>query len=213
VSNFVGLLDKLKSQKFIYASSASVYSNTNKKRITEDYSYYVPGSYYDLTKKEIDFYSKLSKINYYGLRLGTVCGYSPNFRNDVMINRMIESARKNNLIELHNPSIYRPILGINDLLRAIESIIKKNKPIGIYNLASINSSVKNISGEVNKAMGGKIDFNIVHRYPRYNFSISTKKFEKTFDFQFKENTTTIINSILKNSPIFNSSRDLAPKLD
>ena len=46
-----------------------------------------------LTKKMTDNYveqylSKNPKRKIYGLRFGTVNGYSPNFRNDIMINAM-----------------------------------------------------------------------------------------------------------------------------
>ena len=104
VNNFINLLSKLSDQLFIYASSSSVYGNTKNISAKEDYERYIPTNYYDLTKKTIDYYAHLSKISYYGLRLGTVNGFSPNLRVDLMINKMYEAARNTGKIKIikHN---------------------------------------------------------------------------------------------------------------
>ena len=49
VLNFVNLT-KLTTQKFIYASSASVYGNTSASEIAEDNVNFSPINYYDMTK-------------------------------------------------------------------------------------------------------------------------------------------------------------------
>lgn len=208
VYNFVKLLSNLSNQKFIYASSSSIYGKTNKKNVTENYNRYLPTNYYDLTKKEIDYYAQLSKINYFGLRLGTVCGYSPNLRSDVMINKMVDSARKKNEIDIYNPLVYRPILGIEDFCKAVETIILNEKPRGIYNLASFNSSIKKVADDVSRIMGG-IKVKTIGSFSGYNFSVDTKKFERTFKFKFTETTDSIVKSLMTNKPLHKSTRDLS----
>ena len=208
VSNFVNLLTKLTKQKFIYASSSSIYGKTNKINVTENYNRYLPTNYYDLTKKEIDYYALLSNVNYYGLRLGTVCGYSPNLRSDVMINKMFETAKKEQEINIFNPSALRPILGIEDFCRAVEAIIIGNKHKGIYNLASFNSSIKEVAKEVAGLMNG-IKVKTVGTFPGYNFSVDTKKFERTFKFKFRDTTKTIVTSLLTSAIEHQSTRDFS----
>jgi UDP-glucose 4-epimerase len=201
VFKFLTLLNKIEDQKFIYASSSSVYGNTKKHKITEDYDRYSPTNFYDLTKKEIDYYAQLSKVNYYGLRMGTVCGYSPNLRVDVMINKMIETALIKKEIVVFNKNFYRPILGINDFCRLVEKILisKRVRP-GLYNVASFNSQIEIIAQKVAKVLGIPSIKNVGTSPGYYSFSISTKKFEKTFRFKFNDSIDLIVNSIIKNYP-------------
>lgn len=209
VENFLLLLKKLKNQIFIYASSSSVYGNTGKNDITEDYDRYTPENFYDLNKKEIDYYAHLSQVRYYGLRFGTVNGFSPNLRVDVMINKMYNSVKTKKRIVVVNPGIYRPILGMNDLSRAVERIIEKKAPRGIYNLASFNLTIKDIAIRTAKTLGNvRVDIKATPR-SAYNFSINTNKFQKVFNFEFKDTPETITQSLIDNDGKFHvSTRDI-----
>ncbi len=196
VSNFIDLLDKLSSQKFIYISSSSVYcSGVNNK---EDDSTYVPQNYYDLTKKIIDYYAILSKVEYYGLRLGTVCGPSKNLRTDLMINKMYEDAKATGAITVYNPEISRPILGINDLCRAIAAIMESEPKPGIYNLASCTSTVGEIAKAVSAETGATI--HVFQGNTSYDFSIDTTKFKNAFNFEFKDDVAKIIADLKAADP-------------
>ena len=209
VFNFVELLNKInKNQTFIYASSSSVYGDTQKSKVTESYLKFEPNNFYDLSKYEIDSYAKLSNKKIFGLRFGTVNGRSPNLRNDIMINAMTYNAIKNGKVFCFNPEVYRPILGIADLCRAIISIIKKGTcdNQGIYNLASFNSTAKEISQTVAQEANVKLEIvdvlpekitNIKLQTKAYNFLINSDKFIKAFDFEFKETNKTIVKSLIK----------------
>ena len=52
------------NQKFIYASSSSVYGHTNNSIVSEDYNTFVPNNYYDLTKQIIDTYAQQSNLKF-----------------------------------------------------------------------------------------------------------------------------------------------------
>lgn len=209
VRNFVNLINKLNpNQKFIYASSSSVYGNVGKKIVTEKYHNFVPHNHYDVTKHMIDLYADKIKAEYYGLRFGTVNGYSPVVRRDVMINSMTYNAIKDNEIKLYVKDIIRPILGINDLSRAIKTIIDcKENNRGIYNLASFNETAENIAKTVSNIVNVP-----VHEYETdptnitnsklqtkcYNFSIDSSKFKKTFNFEFEDTIESITKSLVNN---------------
>ncbi len=194
VDGFVRLTSKLDKQRFIYASSSSVYGSTGKVEAEEDYAVYTATNYYDLTKKEIDLYASLSKLDYYALRLGTVNGSSPNLRTDLMINRMYESGLSQRHIAVYNTHICRPILGIGDLCRAVCRILLSDARPGIYNVASFNSTVGAIASAVAAEMEG---VTVVDRgaSPSYDFSVSTKKFERCFGFEFKDSVRSIVSSL------------------
>ena len=107
VRNFVELTNRLTpKQKFIYASSSSVYGNTNSSEIAEDNVDFSPINYYDMTKLHIDHIAQLSGLDYYGLRFGTVNGPAPHVRSDVMINAMTNTAMTKGEIHVFNADTY-----------------------------------------------------------------------------------------------------------
>jgi len=201
VKNFINLISKLKPhQKFIYASSSSVYGDVGTNTVNEEYNGFVPHNNYDITKYTIDLYAPQFDVQYYGLRFGTVNGYSPIVRNDVMINAMTYNSLKDKEIRLFVKDIVRPILGISDLSRAIKCIIDTEEDHrGIYNLASFNSTaeeiaygVNNITKAIIKEQDAKLDIK------PYNFSIDSSKFKNTFNFEFKETIESITKEIINN---------------
>jgi nucleoside-diphosphate-sugar epimerase len=208
VDNFISLLSKIKKgQKLIYASSSSVYGHTGYKVVDEKYNMFEPNNYYDLTKQIIDMYATKSDIEYYGLRFGTVNGWSPLLRNDIMINAMVSSAKSEGFIKLYIKDIMRPILGIKDLGRAIDAIIACDKDKrGIYNIASFNSTSEEIAKGVSEYMNvGIKEFNVSDiekitnvklQTNAYNFAIDSSKFEREFDFAFEESIQSITESIV-----------------
>jgi nucleoside-diphosphate-sugar epimerase len=209
VENFLDLISKLgPNQKFIYASSSSVYGNSGSLKVDEKYTDFIPHNHYDITKHVIDLYSPKFDVEYYGLRFGTVNGYSPRTRSDVMINSMIYNAKTNGEIKLYVKDIMRPILGISDLSSSIQKIVKSEKDQrGVYNLASFNKTAEEIAIGISKYTGyiikdlGDTHLPIVNsklQTKSYNFSIDCSKFKNNFDFQFKDTIETISEEIIRN---------------
>ncbi|NBV27688.1 SDR family oxidoreductase [bacterium] len=211
VDNFSNLLYKIEKAgnpiKFIYASSSSVYGQTGAGIVTENFSDFIPHNTYDITKHFIDILAKDSKVEYYGLRFGTVCGYSPVLRTDVMINSMVRSAKDLGHVKLYIKEVNRPILGMNDLGRSIECIIneRENKK-GIYNLASFNSTAEYIASVVSNLCDVPIvemEFpqevsNAKEQTITYDFAISSEKFSKSFQFEFQDSIESITKSLIQN---------------
>jgi nucleoside-diphosphate-sugar epimerase len=59
------------------------------------------------------------------LRQGTVSGYSPRMRFDLIVNTMYKNAIVNGKLTVNNPSIWRPIIDVRDtstaFLRAVQA--------------------------------------------------------------------------------------------
>lgn len=203
IRNFAQLLENLgDNQKLIYASSSYVYGDTNNKEVNEECPKHEPYNYYDWSKYTIDQLATLSGKHYYGLRFGTVCGFSRNLRNDSIINSMCYNAKTNRYIHIHNGDINRPILGINDLTKAILTIINNGTldKAGIYNLNSFNSTVSDIANTVAdickvpfKNIDNDEDLKIQNKL--YDFKISSEKFIKAFNFVFEDNIYSITNEL------------------
>lgn len=198
VVNFISLINKLtQEQQLIYASSSSIYGGLSDEMICEDTHKYRALNFYDLSKYEIDSYAKLhDSVEFYGLRFGTVNGFSLNCRDDIMLNAMFKTAQIEGIVKITNPSIHRPILSLNDLCRAIYNIIREGTfaTRGIYNLASFNATVKDISQRTADYMHARLI--VSEDLPNaYDFTISTKKFNDTFGFSFQETIETILEEL------------------
>lgn len=196
VVGFFSLLEKVgPEQKVIYASSSSVYSGTGARSVDEHWSEFHPDNIYDLTKYAADAIATFSKKYFFGLRLGTVCGAASNLRTELILNSMTLSAIENGFLTVRNPNVHRPILGIQDLCRALEAILRNsNTHPGFYNLASFNTTVYDAAVTIAQLTGAKIHLDSdTHTY---DFSINTKKFQDVFGFSFKETTESIVKSLL-----------------
>jgi len=209
VRNFIELISKLNpNQKFIYASSSSVYGNVGFDKVDETYTSFIQHNHYDTTKHIIDLYASLYDVEYYGLRFGTVCGFSPNSRNDIMINSMVNRAVSNNEIQLYVKDIVRPVLGLSDLTKGISRIIDSDEDNrGVYNMASFNLTSGEIAYKVSKEIGIPVKEyetdpnNITNnklQTKNYNFSIDSTKFCDVFNFKFNETPETITREIMNN---------------
>lgn len=155
----IELAQKLDRQIFIYASSASVYSSSDGKR----------ANVYDFTKAACDEAMRLVRPNHYALRFGTVCGPSPNVRLDLMLNSMVHSAMTQNGLVMQNPTIRRPLLGLDDLCAAVDKCLSDEVPYGPQNLCSVNVTV----GEVADAVSANLDVSIktLPSTEAYNFTM------------------------------------------
>ena len=199
VTNFTDLLAKTDDQLIIYASSASVYGNSKPgERHRETNTHFTPVNNYDVTKYALDQQAIIANLKgrrVIGLRFGTVNGWAPNLRVDVMINSMYHSVQNGTGIQVMNRQISRAMLGIEDLCRAVLRCIEHPTP-GIYNLASFNNTV----GEIARAVSDKLGVAIVDKgatQNAYDFAIDTTLFEQTYDFTFKETPATIVDSLLE----------------
>lgn len=197
VNNFINLTHKLdKEQTLIYASSGSVYGDIHSSINEDTQLIFKPINNYDLTKYTIDTIAQsmiLKGYNIVGLRFGTVNGWSPNVREELMINSMTKHSIETGNILVNNKHIVRPILGIADISRAIDAIIKKPTP-GIYNLASFYDSVDKLSSQVSSLLNSNINVQ-PDMIGAYDFIMDTTKFQNTFDFKFNETVNTIVNEL------------------
>ena len=199
VTNFTDLLAKTDDQLIIYASSASVYGNSKPgERHKETNTHFTPVNNYDVTKYALDQQAIIANLQgkrVIGLRFGTVNGWAPNLRVDVMINSMYHSVQNATGIQVMNRHISRAILGIEDLCRAVLCCVER--PVsGIYNLASFNDTV----GDIAQAVSNKLGITITDRgntTNAYDFALDTTLFEQTFDFTFTATPATIVDSLIE----------------
>ena len=152
-SNIIGFYNILKLSKenkvkcLFYASTSSVYGDSNKKILTEKDITDFPLNLYAATKKSNEvlaysYYSMFS-LSSIGFRFFTV--YGPNGRPDMSIVKFLNSMKKNKFIELYNKGNHsRDFTYIDDcvdaMLLTFIKVLKLKKPI--YEIFNISSNKK-----------------------------------------------------------------------
>lgn len=193
VTKLLALTKKLNKQKFIYASSSCVYVESDgTPKVETELS--PPTDGLTLSKTTLDNVMPLLDVEYYGLRFGSVNGWSPNMRTDLMINSMTTSALKKGEVNVFNAHAHRPIVSTFDIVRSIEAIINGGDNRGIYNVASFNHNI----GEIGKRVANYMNVPLIDKgtSQTYDFTISSDKFKKKFNFEFESTVESIVQSIL-----------------
>lgn len=184
VTNFLGLLRACRHKNIIYASSVSVYGSTGSFEAVEGDRLPQPTNHYDAHKQDIDRYASLYDTKAWGLRFGTVCGWSPNLREDLLLNSMAMSAVRKGKVRLANPKARRPILGLGDLCRAISHVVAGSVSPGLYNLVTKNVTME----EVAEAVAGicRAGIEVVQMDNSYDIFASSAKFSSQGGFKFTD---------------------------
>jgi len=199
VTYFNNLVSKLnEKQVLIYASSCSVYGN-GEKILSEKDDLSPPLNNYDFSKQCLDYINKLSlNKKCIGLRFGTVNGYSPNLRTDLVINAMTLSSLEKKKMFVSNGNIKRSLLGINDLCNAIEKIlVTPNVKSDIYNLISFSNSILDLAKEIQAINDCELVVN-ENLSTSYSFTVTNSKFETDFKFKFQDTVESIYKELVDN---------------
>jgi nucleoside-diphosphate-sugar epimerase len=169
-------------KRFIYASTCSVYGYTVNELYDENDP--VTCSYpYGISKLQGErgvLQLQDESFSVIALRKGTVCGYSPRMRMDLIVNTMFKSAMIDRQIIVNNPSIWRPILDIRDAANAYLRSIQADYSIsGVYNIASDNYTVGQVADmvkyELEALTGNKIGITINNSKDYRNYKVKIEK--------------------------------------
>jgi UDP-glucuronate 4-epimerase len=146
LSNIVGFFNivecarKKKISKIIYASSSSVYGNSEKLPAIED-QIKIPESFYAFSKYNneqlAELYSKVYKINFIGLRFFTIFGEWG--RPDMLIGKVISACINNKKFDLNFYGKHkRDFTYVVDAIDMIDKLYKKNlkQKHSIFNICS-----------------------------------------------------------------------------
>lgn len=148
------LADKAKRKginRFIYASSGSVYGVKEESRVTEELEL-KPISEYNKTKMvgERVLLSYQNDMVVQIVRPATVCGYSPRMRLDVSVNLLTMQALSKEKITVFGGDQVRPNIHIDDITDVYLHLIDNPELTGIYNAGFENISIMDIAKIVTK---------------------------------------------------------------
>ena len=177
-------------KRFIFASSCSVYGYTVNELYDEDGP--VTCTYpYGISKLQGErgvLQMQGGNFSVIALRKGTISGYSPRMRLDLIVNTMFKSAMTEKCVTVNNPSIWRPILDMRDAAMAYVRAIQADYAIsGVFNIASGNYTVGHVGDMVKTRLerltGEKLGIRIKQVQDFRNYKVATERAKTQLGFQ------------------------------
>jgi nucleoside-diphosphate-sugar epimerase len=196
-------------KRYVYASSCSVYGYTENELFDEtqpavsSYAYGIS----KLQGEKAALQLSDETFSVISLRKGTVCGYSPRMRLDLVINTMFKTAIRDGAIVVNNPSIWRPILSINDASSAYIRALEANQKIsGIFNIASGNYTVGEIADLVRRRLerevGIRVQLLLKHVEDLRNYKVSIEKARNVLSFHPHDSVESVVDNLIHNMSRF-----------
>ena len=183
----VQIAKKSKVQRFIYASSSSVYGLKSEKNVTEEVSL-EPLTDYSKFKVECEKILKpfnSEDFTTVTIRPATVCGYSRRQRLDVVVNILTNLAFNKREISIFGGKQLRPNIHIDDMVRSYILMLeaKKDDISGeVFNFGYDNLSIENIATKVKNIVGEDVMLKTTPTDDNRSYHISSDKIKKQLDF-------------------------------
>ena len=143
---FIDICEAESKGKLIFPSSTSVYGVASDMVLEDDETFLNPQSPYAESKTEIENYIKSKNLRYIILRLGTIFGRAPGMRFHTAINKFCYQAALGVSLTIwkQNYDQYRPYLGINDCIKAMNFFIEQDICNETYNVITDNYPLRQI---------------------------------------------------------------------
>lgn len=172
--------------KLIYASTASLYSmhDANGVKSSETSLINIPEqNAYDSSKFAFDYIAKNYLKNCYGIRMGTLAGYSQNLRPELVFNAMNLSACQTGIVRLKNSETWRTILYLKDLWIFIKNLLQFDHHPGFYNAGSFTGTMADLAIGIARTWGAKIQYE--GDSSTYSFALECSRMQAICGFDLK----------------------------
>jgi UDP-glucuronate 4-epimerase len=154
---------------FIFASSSSVYGESQRVPFSEEDLHLQPISPYGVTKRAGELlcysYHHLHRMNIACLRIFTA--YGPRQRPEMAIHKFTQLVDRGEIIPMYGDgSSRRDYTYIDDLIGGIRTVIQRHRGFEIYNLGeSQTTSLKELIGLIEEALGKKAKVELLEPQP------------------------------------------------
>jgi nucleoside-diphosphate-sugar epimerase len=189
-------------RRLIYGCSCSVYGYTVNQLYDEDAP--TTCSYpYGISKLQGEqgvLQMKDETFSVISLRKGTICGYSPRMRFDLIVNTMYKCCVRDGKITVNNASLWRPILDMRDAISGYLRAIQADYNIsGVFNIASDNYTVGQVGDKVKERMEKLLDrtfeLEIKHVQDLRNYKVKIEKARTVLGFEPSYGVADIIEDL------------------
>ncbi len=175
-------------QRFIYASSSSVYGIKEVSNVTEDmeldpltdYSKFKAMCEEVLANYQSDDFTTVT------IRPATVCGYGNRLRLDLTVNILTNFAINRDKITVFGGEQKRPNIHIKDMVRAYQMMLtlpSEKIAGGIYNAGYQNHKVKDIAQMVKNVVGDHVEIITTPTNDHRSYHISSEKIKNELGFE------------------------------
>lgn len=181
---------RAKVERFIYASSSSVYGVKPDANVTEE-----------LSLEPLTDYSKFKALcetlldqerepgfTTVSVRPSTVCGYAKRLRLDLVVNILTNHAINRGSIRVTGGEQMRPNIHIQDMVDAY--LLLLGEPAAridgeIFNVGSENHTVLEIANIVQRCVGGNVPIEVVPTNDPRSYHVSSEKIRRKLGFEPK----------------------------
>jgi nucleoside-diphosphate-sugar epimerase len=120
---------------------------------------------------------------------------------------MFKDALRNREITVNNPSIWRPIISMEDAANAYVRAIEASERIsGIFNVASGNYTIGEVGDLVKNTLdehlGLKVSLNILDKRDYRNYKVSIQKAENVLSFHPHHDVKRIVRNLIEHMDKF-----------
>lgn len=178
--------------RLVFFSTCSVYGAKPGSPITEKDDV-LPLSIYAITKLAAEEAVASSGADYAILRLGTAYGLSPRMRFDLVVNRMIAQATKNNTISVFGGEQSRPFIHVRDIVANTLKILESGAQ-GLFNLGGVNWRIIDLGEKIRSSTGCEVNVFKEIRDPR-NYSVDSTQAMQTWGAHFSYDIDTAVKEI------------------
>jgi nucleoside-diphosphate-sugar epimerase len=197
-------------RRFIFASSCSLYGYAADKIYSEEDKVFSSHPY-GISKIQAEYIiDKMAdeKFSTICLRKGTISGYSPRMRFDLVINTMFKACMINKKITVNNATIWRPILSIKDAVNGyIGSINAPYEISGVFNLISKNYTIIDIALSVRETLNRilnikDIEIDIKNIQDFRNYRVTDTKAKEILHLYAKNDADDIVENLIAHKHFF-----------
>lgn len=178
--------------KFLYASSSSVYGLKSEKDVNENFSLEPLTDYSKYKAMCEEILLKYNDKNFTTciIRPATVCGFSRRQRFDVVVNILTNLAYNSGEVTIFGGSQLRPNINIRDMSNAYIFLLDKDPKLisgEIYNIGYENYSVNKLCNIVIDNVNKKVVKKFLKTNDSRSYHISSEKIKKDLGFKNKYN--------------------------
>ena len=196
----VKISNKNKINKFIYASSSSVYGIKKEKNVTEDMKL-EPLTDYSKFKGDCEkILNNYKSENFITttIRPSTVCGYAKRQRLDLVVNILTNHAFHNREIKVFGGDQLRPNVHIDDMVDSYLAVInaKDEKVNGqIFNVGYKNQSVNELANDVKEIIGDDIKIINTKSDDNRSYHVSSQKIKEVLGFETRYTVKNAVSDL------------------
>ena len=176
--------------RFIYASSSSVYGIKKEKNVTEDMKL-EPLTDYSRFKADCEkILNNYKSENFITttIRPSTVCGYAKRQRLDLVVNILTNHAYHNRAIKVFGGDQLRPNVHINDMVNSYIALLNapSSKINGeIFNVGFKNQTVNELAADVKEVIGNDVKIIKTMSDDNRSYHVSSEKIRQILGFETK----------------------------